>query len=237
MRRIVSWIGFSIGFIFIITILVAAGWRLVSPLLVDRSVDEPLPFDLPLPILATALPTTEFPTDEEVGIILPPSATVTATEALTATPTFTPAVTATKTITATPVVTATGEATVTLDTVTDDTSSGTPSVLGQGSFVDGDAIHRGSGLATLYRAPDSSYLLRLDDFATTNGPDVHVLLSPNANPTDHDSLGEYLDLGEIKGTIGDQNYPLPADFDPTLYKSVVIHCLAFKVIFATATLE
>ncbi len=85
MNRVVSWIGFAIGFTFILAILVAAGWRLVSPLIVDRSVDEPLPFDLPLPIVATALPTTEFPTDEEVGVILPPSATVTATETLTAT--------------------------------------------------------------------------------------------------------------------------------------------------------
>jgi hypothetical protein len=50
-------------------------------------------------------------------------------------------------------------------------------------------------------------------------------------------LGDYLDLGSLKGNVGDQNYALPADFDPTLYKSVVIYCQPFRVIFATATLQ
>jgi Electron transfer DM13 len=253
MKRLISWIGFTIGFTFIVAIVGTSVWRLASPLFIDRTVDEPLPFELPLPTFATATP--QFPAEEEIGVILPPTTTViitgtisgtisgaisesikvTVTEIVTATPTVTPIVTGT--VAGTEVITMTATITETTEASSTASQTNSANILGQGTFVDGDAIHKGSGLATLYHAPDGSYLLRFDDFATTNGPDVRVLLSPNATPTDHDSLGEYLDLGEIKGNIGDQNYPLPADFDPTLYKSVVIHCLAFRVIFATATLE
>lgn len=242
----------------IFAILVASGWYFVSPLLLNRTVDEALPFELPLPV-PPAQPTTpeatpQFPDDDEVGVILPPTATVTSavtgtvavtvTEIVTATATDTSPVTTTETGTA-EIVTATATVTTTEVTtasaanpvVASDAPATTPTVLTQGSFIDGDSFHKGSGLATLYQTPDDSYLLRFDDFVATNGPDLHVLLSPNAAPVDHASLGEYLDLGALKGNIGAQNYALPAEFDPTQYKSVVIYCLPFQIIFATATLE
>ena len=210
-------------------ILFASGWYFASPLLRNRTVDEALPFELPLPVPPIQTPTLEatpqFPGDDEIGAILPPTATVTSTVTVTVTATATvTATTVTTTSTATPA--AVGDAPVTA-----------PTVLAQGSFVDGDSFHKGSGLATLYHTPDDSYLLRFDDFVATNGPDLHVLLSPNAAPVDHASLGEYLDLGALKGNIGAQNYELPAGFDPTHYKSVVIYCLPFQIIFATAALE
>lgn len=240
MQRLISWIGFSVGFTLILVIIGISVWRFASPRFVDRTVDEALPFALPLPILAT--PTSQFPTEDEIGVIMPPTATLTTTEVITVTPvvTTTEGATSTSTVTATAEITATDGVTTTAivtETTVTTIATNIATILGQGSFVDGDAIHKGSGVATLYHTPEGAYLLRFDDFVTTNGPDVHVLLSPNATPASHDTLGEYLDLGEIKGNIGDQNYPLPADFDPTLYKSVVIHCLAFNVIFATATLE
>ena len=34
--------------------------------------------------------------------------------------------------------------------------------------------------------------------------------------------GAYLALGDLKGTNGNQNYPIPADTNPTGYTSVVI---------------
>jgi hypothetical protein len=72
---------------------------------------------------------------------------------------------------------------------------------------------------------------------TSSGPDLHVLLSPNEAPTNHDSLGDYLDLGDLQSNIGDQNYTLPADIDLTQYRSVVIYCVPYRIVFATATLE
>jgi len=45
--------------------------------------------------------------------------------------------------------------------------------------------HQTSGRATIYKTPDGKQYLRLTDFSTSNGPDVHVVLarSDEANLT------------------------------------------------------
>ena len=111
--------------------------------------------------------------------------------------------------------------------------------LSTGQFTDADRFHKGSGTATVYRGPDGSLLLRLEDFTVTNGPDLHVYVTPHENPT---SSGEvkadgYLDLGGLKGNVGNQNYFLPDDFDIKLLGAVVIYCQPFNVIFSVAPLD
>ena len=51
-------------------------------------------------------------------------------------------------------------------------------------------------------------VLRFEDFSATNGPDLHVLLAENPAPTSSSELGNYLDLGSLKGNIGSQNYEI-----------------------------
>ncbi|MDH3600540.1 MAG: DM13 domain-containing protein [Candidatus Tectomicrobia bacterium] len=48
---------------------------------------------------------------------------------------------------------------------------------------------------------------------------------------------DYMDLGSLKGNIGSQNYPIPAETDIVPFKSVVIYCMPFHVVFSTATLN
>jgi hypothetical protein len=43
-----------------------------------------------------------------------------------------------------------------------------------------------------------------------------------------------VDLGELKGNIGDQNYDVPLDVDIENYQSVVIWCVPFRVPFSAA---
>ncbi|MCC6614584.1 MAG: DM13 domain-containing protein [Anaerolineae bacterium] len=112
-----------------------------------------------------------------------------------------------------------------------------PTVLGAGSFVEIDAIHRGEGQATVYRLEDGRQLLRLEDFRVTNGPDLHVILSRAEAPRTHEEVGDYVDLGSLKGNVGEQNYDIPPDVDLTEYHSIVIYCVPFHVVFSTATLE
>ncbi|HEX9264600.1 MAG TPA: DM13 domain-containing protein [Candidatus Binatia bacterium] len=45
-----------------------------------------------------------------------------------------------------------------------------------------------------------------------------------------------MDLGSIKGNIGDQNYDLPAGVDLSKYRAVTVWCKRFGVNFATAPL-
>ena len=108
-----------------------------------------------------------------------------------------------------------------------------------GSFMDAESFHKGSGSATIYRGPDGSYLLRLEDLAVTNGPDLHVILSPHAspdNPGDVKTAG-YLDLGRLKGNRGNQNYEIPDDVEIGNFRSVVIYCVPFIVVFSVAMLD
>jgi hypothetical protein len=111
-----------------------------------------------------------------------------------------------------------------------------PVMVRQGQFQDADNLHRGSGSATLYQLPEGAYVLRFEDFSVTNGPDLHVLLAQNPSPTGRADLGETVDLGKLKGNLGNQNYDIPAGVDPTQYESIVIYCQPFHVVFSVATL-
>ena len=113
---------------------------------------------------------------------------------------------------------------------------GAPELLASGEFQDADRFHKGSGKAKLYHIPAMGHVLRFEEFRATNGPDLHVLLAAAARPTNRGDLGDYLDLGSLKGNVGDQNYDIPADTDLARYHSVVIYCKPFHVVFATAAL-
>lgn len=104
-----------------------------------------------------------------------------------------------------------------------------------GDFRDADRFHRGSGRATVYRLEDNSHVLRLEDLNVTNGPDLHVLLM--VDPEGGDKSQGYLDLGKLKGNIGNQNYPIPDDADVSDYHAVMIYCQPFHVVFSTAPLR
>lgn len=112
-----------------------------------------------------------------------------------------------------------------------------PTALKQGQFADADSAHKGSGSATIYQLADGKNLLRFEDFNSTNGPALHVLLATSPNPTSSDDLGDYIDLGPLKGNIGSQNYDIPADVNLDQYQSIVIYCMPFHVVFSTATLQ
>ena len=58
----------------------------------------------------------------------------------------------------------------------------TPAVITSGEFSDFDDFHQGTGTATIYELEDGSRVLRFEDFEVTNGPDLHVLLVPEADP-------------------------------------------------------
>ena len=112
-----------------------------------------------------------------------------------------------------------------------------PVIIAQGQLQDADSFHQGSGSTTIYQLPDGQYVLRFEDFESTNGPDLHVLLAKHPTPTTREDVMQgYLDLGSLKGNIGNQNYEIPADVDISEYNSIVIYCMPFHVIFSTASL-
>ena len=108
-------------------------------------------------------------------------------------------------------------------------------VLAEGFFGEIDFIHKGSGQASLIQS-DDKVILRFEDFEVTNGPDLYVYLTKGENPTgDLNSLGNYLNLGLLKGSKGNQNYELPAGAEG--YNTAVIWCKKFGVLFSYAVLK
>ena len=104
-----------------------------------------------------------------------------------------------------------------------------------GNFRDKDRVCRGSDRATIYQLEDETNVLRLEDLDVTNGPDLHVLLMVDSEGRDK-SQG-YIDLGKLKGNIGNQNYPIPDDVVVSDYHAMMTYCQPFHVVFSTAPLE
>lgn len=113
--------------------------------------------------------------------------------------------------------------------------SQTPLQLLSGQFK--GYAHPTDGRASIYRM-DSKRILRLTNFRTSNGPDVHVYLiaAPDAKDDETVKNAASVDLGILKGNIGDQNYDVPDSVDLGKYRAVMIWCKRFNVNFGTAPL-
>jgi hypothetical protein len=116
------------------------------------------------------------------------------------------------------------------------TASAATNKLASGQFH--SAAHETKGTATVFAMADGKKTLRLTDFATSNGPDVHVYLVAASDAKDNDTVKNagFVDLGSLKGNIGDQNYDIPVSVDLAKYRAATIWCARFNVNFGTAPL-
>jgi hypothetical protein len=94
-----------------------------------------------------------------------------------------------------------------------------------------------TGGATVYELEDGTRTLRLEPFESTNGPDLYVYLTAADHADDDPALdADHVDLGELRGNIGNQNYAIPDDVDLAAYDTVVIWCRRFSSSFGAADL-
>jgi hypothetical protein len=101
-----------------------------------------------------------------------------------------------------------------------------------GSFVGvGDGVHDAQGNAYTIPVEGKSNVLRLENFKSTNGPDLYVYLSTDKMASD------YVSLGKLKANNGNQNYEIPNDVDLSKYNNVLIWCKTFGVLFGNAELS
>lgn len=77
------------------------------------------------------------------------------------------------------------------------------------------------------------------DFKTKSGPDLKVVLSPHpiANANGENAMRGAVVLGALKATKGGQRYLLPADLDLTRFKSVLVHCEKYSVLWGGGDLQ
>lgn len=123
-----------------------------------------------------------------------------------------------------------------MDDDMDDEEMG-PVGLSSGNFEPRSSRYTVEGTATIYQLEDGSRVLRLEDFSSTNGPDLYVYLT-SADSADSDEAlnSDFVDLGLLSGNIGNQNYEIGDDVDLDHYDTVVIWCRRFTVGFGSADL-
>jgi hypothetical protein len=187
----------------------AFGFFGVHLLFVDDEVSEPPPVFAATPTEPTAAPTSEVAGLSTVAPTSPPAGQAAASGA----PTQPPTSTTTTTTAAPPVATA--------PPITTEYS---------GAFVGRD--HPTSGTASVLGDGSGQRFLRFEDFETDNGPDLNVyLVNSSAGGVD-----DFVDLGDLKGNIGDQNYEIPIEVDLGVYDTALIWCVRFSSPFGEATL-
>lgn len=88
--------------------------------------------------------------------------------------------------------------------------------------------HPGEGTVNLLTDGTQTFVRFEDDFATDNGPDLYAVVIVD---------GERVELGELKGNQGSQNYELPADIDPASVDAVQVWCKRFDAVFTEAAVS
>jgi uncharacterized membrane protein YhaH (DUF805 family) len=106
-----------------------------------------------------------------------------------------------------------------------------PVELARGAFEGADG-HSGAGIATVVQQPGGGRLLTFSRFDVDPGVDVDVFLVPG----DGSDVSDRIELGSLKGNVGDQQYEVPADADLNRYATVVLWCNPFTVRIAVAPL-
>jgi Electron transfer DM13 len=114
------------------------------------------------------------------------------------------------------------------ETIPGDSSAGSMAKY-TGNFIKGP-YGTVTGDAKIY-LEDGKYVLALENITVTNGPDLHVYLSKEIQPVN------FIDLGKLKSTNGNQLYDISGTPDFTVYKYALIHCQQYNHLFGSAELK
>ena len=125
-----------------------------------------------------------------------------------------------------------------IDRVVSETIAEGGNTLATGSFRDADRSHKGKGQVEVIQQGGQN-IVRFTDFEVTNGPDLYVWLVKDGDIQSSGDVkaSEWVELGVLKGNIGNQNYTLLADISISDYKTVTIWCRQFGVLLAAADLN
>jgi len=71
----------------------------------------------------------------------------------------------------------------------------------------------------------------LENFSSSNGPDLKVYLSKEKQPVN------FVNLGSLKSTSGNQLYAIPSSVNVMDYNFALIHCQQYNHLFGFAQLK
>lgn len=87
-----------------------------------------------------------------------------------------------------------------------------------------------SGTAKIYTT-ESGTQLALENFSSSNGPDLKVYLSKEKDPV------SFISLGDLKATGGNQLYKIPDQIKTSDYKYALIYCKRYSHLFGFAEIN
>ena len=96
--------------------------------------------------------------------------------------------------------------------------------------------HQARGDVKAIALANGGRVLTLTKFAVENGPDLRLYLVTGP-ATSEDEVSDFIDLGGLKGNVGNQQYEIPGEVDLGRYATAVVWCRAFSVLFARAPLQ
>ena len=103
--------------------------------------------------------------------------------------------------------------------------------------VEGVSGHVGTGQAAIVELADGGSVLTFSEFDIDPGAgDVRVYLAADDPQSDTD-VSDFVDLGELKGSQGDQQYEIGDDVDLKKYDTAVVWCIPFTTRLAQASLD
>lgn len=105
----------------------------------------------------------------------------------------------------------------------------TGTVLAQGA-LSGNMNYKVSGIAKLIE-DNGVKSVRLENFSSSNGPDLKVYLAKDANAS------VFINLGNLKSVSGNQNYAVAGMVNASEYKYILIWCQQFGVLFGSAQIN
>ncbi len=96
-------------------------------------------------------------------------------------------------------------------------------LLREGTWM-GSGNYTVSGVAQIYDSNGKKILL-LNNFSSSNGPDLRVYLSTTTG------AASFVNLGKLKSTSGKQTYEIPNTTNINEFKFALIWCQQFSVLF------
>lgn len=110
--------------------------------------------------------------------------------------------------------------------------------IASAEFSELDTIRWATGEGLLIQQADGITLVRLENFRAARAPAMYLALSSAEDPQTIDEIGlDRFDLGLLKGTLGNQNYLVPAEVDITRFNSLVLYSRALNLIISVAPLR
>ncbi len=112
-----------------------------------------------------------------------------------------------------------------------ETSPGTAVKVASGQLK-GLAGHRGSGAASIVRAPDGSHVVQLEDYDVSSRVTLFLYLVPGTDQEEPGANG--VNLGRLAENTGNRVVPIPKGTDLSGSQTVLIWCEPFSTPIAAA---